>query len=297
MEYSSFESLPLGHDAISSASFGCVVLHESKKGNNVASNFTLHSPTTLPPDNKQRTSCTTLLSSPEFQHNYPTLIVKAIINEDKKRRFPDLQQRRYWSVQNASTHYGKLQRMEDITKLPFSKKVSSDKPEEKRPPDILSRASVVRHKIALSSGKYRLRERTIEAAEIKFLRYVALTDHMRTGHGGPPWISDQLNARATSETTRTYRQRHHSHPHSYQQGEYDEDDHDGQMMSGDRLGLKTMHGTSVRNRKATEYFISHGPRGSSVALKVTTVKSQSLFSFENNQKSFASGGAVLTCVQ
>ena len=58
------------------------------------------------------------------------------------------------------------------------------------------------------------------------------------GHGGPPWISDQLNARATSETTRTYRQRHHSHPHSYQQGEYDEDDHDGQMMSGDRLGLK-----------------------------------------------------------
>ncbi|PSN47685.1 hypothetical protein C0J52_18691 [Blattella germanica] len=53
------------------------------------------------------------------------------------------------------------------------------------------------------------------------------------GHGGPPWISDQLNARATSETTRTYRQRHHSHPHSYQQGEYDEDDHDGQMMSGD----------------------------------------------------------------
>ena len=37
---------------------------------------------------------------------------------------------------------------------------------------------------------------------------------------------------------RTYRQRHHSHPHSYQQGEYDEDDHDGQMMSGDRLGLK-----------------------------------------------------------
>ena len=58
------------------------------------------------------------------------------------------------------------------------------------------------------------------------------------GHGGPPWISDQLNARATSETTRTYRQRHHSHPLSYQQGEYDEDDHDGQMMSGDRLGLK-----------------------------------------------------------
>ena len=58
------------------------------------------------------------------------------------------------------------------------------------------------------------------------------------GHGGPPWISDQLNARATSETTRTYRQRHHSHPHSYQQGEYDEDDHDGQMMPGDRLGLK-----------------------------------------------------------
>ncbi|PSN56379.1 hypothetical protein C0J52_13990 [Blattella germanica] len=35
------------------------------------------------------------------------------------------------------------------------------------------------------------------------------------GHGGPPWISDQLNARATSETTRTYRQRHHSHPYSY----------------------------------------------------------------------------------
>ncbi|PSN37502.1 hypothetical protein C0J52_26535 [Blattella germanica] len=54
----------------------------------------------------------------------------------------------------------------------------------------------------------------------------------------PPWISDQLNARATSETTRTYRQRHHSHPHSYQQGEFDEDDHDGQMMSGDSLGLK-----------------------------------------------------------
>ncbi|PSN40309.1 hypothetical protein C0J52_18618 [Blattella germanica] len=54
----------------------------------------------------------------------------------------------------------------------------------------------------------------------------------------PPWIRDQLNARATSETTRTYRQRHHSHPLSYQQGEYDEDDHDGQMMSGDRLGLK-----------------------------------------------------------
>ncbi|PSN56782.1 hypothetical protein C0J52_02666 [Blattella germanica] len=35
------------------------------------------------------------------------------------------------------------------------------------------------------------------------------------GHGGPLWISDQLNARATSETTRTYRQRHHSQPHSY----------------------------------------------------------------------------------
>ncbi|PSN51033.1 hypothetical protein C0J52_26099 [Blattella germanica] len=31
---------------------------------------------------------------------------------------------------------------------------------------------------------------------------------------------------------------HHSHPHSYQQGEYDEDEYDGQMMSGDRLGLK-----------------------------------------------------------
>ncbi|PSN30451.1 hypothetical protein C0J52_25890 [Blattella germanica] len=31
---------------------------------------------------------------------------------------------------------------------------------------------------------------------------------------------------------------HHSHPHSYQQGEYDEDGHDGLMMSGDRLGLK-----------------------------------------------------------
>ncbi|PSN58078.1 hypothetical protein C0J52_06479 [Blattella germanica] len=35
------------------------------------------------------------------------------------------------------------------------------------------------------------------------------------GHGGPPFISDQLNARATSKTTRTYRQRHHSHPLSY----------------------------------------------------------------------------------
>ncbi|PSN56529.1 hypothetical protein C0J52_14777 [Blattella germanica] len=35
------------------------------------------------------------------------------------------------------------------------------------------------------------------------------------GHGGPPWISDQLNSRATSETTRTHRERHHSHPHSY----------------------------------------------------------------------------------
>ncbi|PSN52093.1 Sperm-associated antigen 6 [Blattella germanica] len=46
-------------------------------------------------------------------------------------------------------------------------------------------------------------------------------------------ISDQLNASATSETTQTYRQRHHSPTLILKQGEYDEDDYDGQMMSGD----------------------------------------------------------------
>ena len=41
------------------------------------------------------------------------------------------------------------------------------------------------------------------------------------GHGGPPWISDQLNARATSETTRTYNTPF-SHTIILKQGVYDE---------------------------------------------------------------------------
>ena len=35
------------------------------------------------------------------------------------------------------------------------------------------------------------------------------------GHRRPPWMSDRLNTSATSDTIRTYRQRHHLLTHSY----------------------------------------------------------------------------------
>ena len=54
------------------------------------------------------------------------------------------------------------------------------------------------------------------------------------GHGGPPRMRDQLNVGSTSETTRTWKTRHtiHAPIHS------NKDDYDGQMISGDRVGLK-----------------------------------------------------------
>ena len=52
------------------------------------------------------------------------------------------------------------------------------------------------------------------------------------GHGGPPRMSDQLNAGATSETAQTYKTVHtiHAPIHS--------NDYDGQMIFGDLVGLK-----------------------------------------------------------
>ena len=58
-------------------------------------------------------------------------------------------------------------------------------------------------------------------------------------HEGSPQMSDQFNAGATSETTQilmTVRQ--HSLTHSFQQGGYDRDAYDGQMIFGDLVGLK-----------------------------------------------------------
>ena len=51
-------------------------------------------------------------------------------------------------------------------------------------------------------------------------------DHIHTflttqGHGGPPRMSDQLNAGATSEDSTNMKDNtHQTHTHLYQQGEY-----------------------------------------------------------------------------
>ena len=59
------------------------------------------------------------------------------------------------------------------------------------------------------------------------------------GHGGPPRISDQLNAGTSSETTRIKDDTHHSRTHSFQQGEYGKDNnYDGQMIFREPWGLK-----------------------------------------------------------
>ena len=49
------------------------------------------------------------------------------------------------------------------------------------------------------------------------------------GHGGPPRMSDMLNAAATSETTPTLKTIHTIHP----LGGHDKDDYDGQMLFGE----------------------------------------------------------------
>ena len=51
-------------------------------------------------------------------------------------------------------------------------------------------------------------------------------------------MRDQLNAGATSETTRTLKTIHIIHAHIYSNKADMKDDYDGQMMFGDLVGLK-----------------------------------------------------------
>ena len=68
-------------------------------------------------------------------------------------------------------------------------------------------------------------------------------DHIHTflttqGYGGPPRMSDQLNAGATSETTQTWKTIHTKHTQSSQQGEYGMMITTAKWYSGTLGGLK-----------------------------------------------------------
>ena len=58
------------------------------------------------------------------------------------------------------------------------------------------------------------------------------------GHGGPPLMSDHLNAGATSETAQTWKTIHTKHTLSHPNNRIWNDDYDGQMILGDFRGLK-----------------------------------------------------------
>ena len=65
------------------------------------------------------------------------------------------------------------------------------------------------------------------------------TDFLTTqGHGGPPRISDQPNAGATSEITHTWKARYTIHAPIHSNKARWKDDYDGQIMFGDIVGLK-----------------------------------------------------------
>ena len=58
------------------------------------------------------------------------------------------------------------------------------------------------------------------------------------GHGGPPGMSDQLDAGAISETAQTWKTIHTKHTLSHPNKANMNDDYDGQMIFVDRGGLK-----------------------------------------------------------
>ena len=59
-------------------------------------------------------------------------------------------------------------------------------------------------------------------------------------HGGPPQMSDHLNAGVTSETTQ------HSLTHSFEQDEYEKEDYEDQMIFGIPWGPKASRHLSYR---------------------------------------------------